>query len=159
MLAESDIADFLGIAYPEQTFDGLIIWRLFLDHFDGDFRTVGLGEPGLIVQAGWYRAVTTLMGVAKFIEIEQFRCQRLAARVSLTPLPVDANFELSGHCKRFPSRAFFAAHCVPQISLMLQANWPHDAIISYYIRAALALSRKGVKTDRSDDRGSVANIL
>jgi len=37
------------------------------------------------------------VGVAEFVEIEKFRRQRFAARVSLTFVLIDANLQLSGH--------------------------------------------------------------
>jgi hypothetical protein len=37
------------------------------------------------------------MGIAEFVELEQFRRQRLATRVALTFVLVDADLQLSRH--------------------------------------------------------------
>src|SRR5882757_3777167 len=54
------------------------------------------------------------MRIAEFVELEQFGRQRLAARMSLTPVLIDANFEFSGHDKRsLWSRAMLARTAFP----------------------------------------------
>src|SRR6266403_3187933 len=69
----------------------------FLGHFDRDLRTIGLGEPGLVLKPFGNGAVADFVGIAEFVELEQFGHQRFAARVSLTLLLVDMYFQFSGH--------------------------------------------------------------
>src|ERR1700738_144643 len=83
-----------------------------LGDFDRDFRTIGFRKVGLVLQTGRHGAVAALMRVAEFVEIEQFGRQRLAARMSLTLVLVDADFQLSRHGRRFSlSRAACSAPC------------------------------------------------
>jgi hypothetical protein len=95
MLVESDIGqDPLGCLEP---------WfreRLFLGHFDRDFRAIGLGQPCLVFLSRGHRAVADFMGVAEFVEIEQVGCERFATRMSLTLVLIDVYSEFSGHDKR-----------------------------------------------------------
>jgi hypothetical protein len=72
----------------------------FLGNFDRELGAIAFGKPGLVLQALSYDAVAVLMRVAEFIEIEQFGRQRLAARVALTLVLIDVDFQLSGHCYR-----------------------------------------------------------
>jgi hypothetical protein len=54
-----------------------------------------------------------LVRIAEFVEIEQFRRQRLAAGVALALVLVDVDFQLSGHistpsvAQRWPARMAF----------------------------------------------------
>src|SRR5690349_3610633 len=72
-----------------------------LDDFDREFGAVGLGEIGLVLKAFRHTAFAVLMRIAVFVEVEQFGREGLAARVSLAPVLVDVNLQLSGH-GRFP---------------------------------------------------------
>src|SRR2546429_302594 len=60
------------------------------------------------------------MRIAEFVEFEQFGRERLAARVPLALVLVDANFQFSGHDKRsFWSRAaWLACMAFPIVSFM-----------------------------------------
>jgi hypothetical protein len=69
----------------------------FLGNFDGNFRAIGLCEPGLVFQAGWHRAVADFVGVAIFVKLEQFGRERFAAGVTLTLVLVDVDLQLSCH--------------------------------------------------------------
>src|SRR3954451_17983396 len=69
----------------------------FLDHFDRDFRAIGLGEPGLVFHSVGDSAVADLVSVAEFVEIEQFGRQRFTAGMSLAPVLIDMYFQLAGH--------------------------------------------------------------
>jgi hypothetical protein len=65
-----------------------------------------------------------LVRVAEFVEIEQFRRQRLAAGVALTLVLVDMDFEFSGHGRHFPrSRGSRRALRFPIFTLVVQASW------------------------------------
>src|SRR5262249_19172266 len=74
--------------------------RSFLGDFDCDLGAVGLGEVGLVLEAGRHGAVADLVGIAVFVEVEQFGCQRFAAGMTLALVLIDANFERHG--RRFP---------------------------------------------------------
>jgi hypothetical protein len=67
------------------------------DHLDCDFRTVGLGEPCLIFKPLGNGAVADFVRMAEFVELEQFRRQRLAAGMSLALFLIDMYFQFSGH--------------------------------------------------------------
>src|SRR5581483_621095 len=67
-----------------------------LDDFDGELGTIGFGEVGLLLEARWHGAVALLAGVAVLVELEELRCQRLAAVVTLAFLAIDANLERAG---------------------------------------------------------------
>jgi hypothetical protein len=85
------------------------ITESFLGHFDRDLRAIAPGEPGFVLQARGHGTVAGFMCIAEFVEIEQFGRQRLAPRMTLTFVLVDAYLQLSGHCKRLPlSRALLA---------------------------------------------------
>ena len=95
--------------------------------------TVGLGEPGLVFQARGHGAVADFVRVAEFVEIEQFGRQRLAARVALTFVLVDADFQLSGH-RSVPFAV--AAHCrarVLPVGILARRRGPAGAPRSYII--------------------------
>src|SRR5665213_1110304 len=89
--------------------------RLFFRDVDRHLRAVGLREPRLVLEARRHRAVADFMGVTEFVEIEQFWRQRLAARMALAFVLVDADPELSGHHERslLPRAAGVARFCVP----------------------------------------------
>src|SRR5262249_48330456 len=110
-----------------------------LHHFNRDFRTIRPRKPGPALQARRYRAVTALTCVSELIEIEQFRRQRLAARVALTFLLVDAYFQLSGHCGRSLVTHALRALCSPWTWRHRHVVTGHE-IIGYHIRAAVVLS-------------------
>ena len=55
----------------------------FLGHLDRDFRAIGLGKPRLVLEPRGHDAVAVLMRIAEFVEIEQFRRERLVARQPL----------------------------------------------------------------------------
>src|SRR5665213_988971 len=74
--------------------------RLFFRDVDRHLRAVGLREPRLVLEARRHGAVADFMGVTEFVEIEQFWRQRLAARMALAFVLVDADPELSGHHER-----------------------------------------------------------
>src|SRR5258708_22607376 len=76
----------------------------FLGHLDRDLRTIGLREPGLVLQTLRNQAVTVLVGIAEFVEIEQFGRQRFAAGVSLALLLIDAQSQSWGfrHSTKLP---------------------------------------------------------
>ena len=106
--------------------------------------TIGLGEPGLVFQAGGDGAVADFVGVAEFVEFEQFRRQRLAARVALTFVLVDADLQLSGHGERSPqaARACGASHF---LMLIGQRRPLAGALLSYSVlhyRCGCAVKRK-----------------
>src|SRR5260370_37666192 len=104
----------------------------FVGDFDRDFATIGFREISLVLQTGRHGAVAALMRVAQFVEIEQFRRQRLAARVSLTLVLVDADFQLSRHGRRFSlCRAACCANCVPHIIRRARASRPR--LLSYSV--------------------------
>jgi len=76
-------------------FDGLSVFRGRVPSSITSIAISGqldLASQSLALDARWYRAVAALMCVSEFIEIEQFRRPRLAARVTLTFLMVDAYF-------------------------------------------------------------------
>lgn len=50
----------------------------------GEFGTIGFGQIGLVFEAGRNDPVAGFVRVAEFVEVEQFRRQRLAAAMSLT---------------------------------------------------------------------------
>jgi hypothetical protein len=103
MLTESDIAQiplawFVQIRNGQPDFKaGYSDSRLILCHFDRNFGAVGLRKPRLVFQTGRHGTVTDFVGVAEFIEFEQFRRQRFAARLALAFVLVDADFQLSRH--------------------------------------------------------------
>src|SRR5579872_1767670 len=82
---------------------------LFLDHFDRNFRTIGLREPGLVFQSGRHRAVADFMRIAERVELEQFRRERFAAGVPLAFVLIDANSQLSRHSDSSPGPIFKSA--------------------------------------------------
>src|SRR5260370_14107204 len=57
---------------------------------------MGLGEPPLTLKPLGNRAIADFVCIAEFVELEQFRRQRFAARVSLTLLLVDAHLQCGG---------------------------------------------------------------
>ena len=61
-----------------------------------------LRETSLVLQACGHRAVADFVRVAELVELEQFRRQRFAARVALTFVGIDADFQLSSHRSVFP---------------------------------------------------------
>src|SRR5262249_49841166 len=69
--------------------------------FDRNFRAIGLGEPGLVFQTRRDRTITGFMGIAVFVELEQFGRKRLAAGVALALLLIDVDSQLSCHGKCF----------------------------------------------------------
>src|SRR5258708_34654038 len=68
----------------------------FLGHLDRDLRTIGLREPGLVLQTLRNQAVTVLVGTAEFVDIDQFGGQRFAAGVSLALVLIDAQSQYWG---------------------------------------------------------------
>src|SRR5258708_28162264 len=76
----------------------------FLGHLDRDLRTIGLREPGLVLQTLRDQAVAVLVGIAEFVEIEQFGRQRFAAGVSLALLLIDVQSQSWGfrHSTKLP---------------------------------------------------------
>src|SRR5262249_49021734 len=85
-----------------------------LDHLNRKFRAIGSREPRLVLEARRHSAVAALVRVAEFVQIEQFRRQRFAARVTLTFLRVDAYLQLPGHQQRssLVDAHFCCARCV-----------------------------------------------
>src|SRR5471032_1575964 len=69
----------------------------FFGHFDRELRTIGFGEPGLVLESRGNAAVTDLVGIAELVELEQFGRQRLAAGVALALVLIDVDFQFSGH--------------------------------------------------------------
>ena len=67
-----------------------------LGDVDRDFRTIGFGEPRLVLEPGGHGAVADFMGIAEFVEFEQFGRQRFAPRMSLTLVLIDVYFQVSG---------------------------------------------------------------
>src|SRR5882724_6188658 len=110
---------------------------LFLGHVDRDFRAIGLREPRLVFQTGGNRAVADFVRIAEFVEFEQFRRQRLAAGMALAFVLVDTDFQL-GHCER----SLFGMRSWPRCSRIICSAglWTASHVISYYIRAPIALS-------------------
>src|SRR5712691_8978571 len=83
----------------------------FLGHFDCDLRTIGLGEPGLVLKPLGNGAVADFVRIAEFVELEQFGRQRFAARVSLTLLLVNAHLQCGGfrHSTNLPLSSLASA--------------------------------------------------
>jgi len=98
MLAESDIGaiPLLG-SFRSRKAVSIAEAGLVLCHLDRDLGTVALGEPGLVFQSGRHGTVADFVRVAELVEIEQFGGQLFAARVALTFVLVDADFQLSSH--------------------------------------------------------------
>jgi len=69
-----------------------------------NFRTIGLGEPGLVLEARRHGTVADFMRIAEFVELEQFGRQRFAAGVSLTLVLIDLQPQFGGfrHSTRLP---------------------------------------------------------
>src|SRR5262245_24626484 len=77
-----------------------------LDDLDRELGAVGLGKVGLFLQLRGYGTVVDLARIAKLVELEQFRSDRLAAIMPLTFVPVDANLQCCGFSHdRSPSRS------------------------------------------------------
>src|SRR5579863_9577009 len=90
--------------------------RSIFGNFNRNFRTIGLRQPGLVLEPFGNRAVADLMRVAVLVELEQFGRQRFAAGMTLALVLVDVNFQFSGHLRLLPrasprrrSRAVLAA--------------------------------------------------
>src|SRR5215470_8759233 len=64
-----------------------------LDDLDRELWAVGFGKIGFFLQFRGDQAVIDLVRIAEFIELEQLRCDRLAAIVPLAFVPVDANLQ------------------------------------------------------------------
>src|SRR6202000_329564 len=88
-----------------------------------------------------HRAVADFMRIAEFVEVEQFGRQRLAARMALAFILVDANPELSGHGERsLWLRAALRALYVPHGDRRHEHRPSRFEVISYYIVVSIALS-------------------
>ena len=70
---------------------------LLLGHIDRHFRAVGFGKPSLVFEPGRDHAVACFVRVAEFVELEKFRRQCLAARVTLAFLGIDVNSQSLCH--------------------------------------------------------------
>jgi hypothetical protein len=103
MLTESDIAQIPFAWFVQTNIDRSDFKTgLIFGHFDRNFRAIGLRKPRLVFQTGGNGTVTDFVCVAEFVELEQLRRQRLASRVALTFILVDADLELSRHGERLP---------------------------------------------------------
>src|SRR3981081_3067358 len=105
--AVSDIRQFLRFvrsipSCAEYTF---LRQTSFLYHFERISRSIGVGEPRLVLKSRGHGAVADFVGIAEFVEIEQFRRQRFATGVSLALLLVDAQPQAGGfrHSTKLPS--------------------------------------------------------
>src|SRR4051794_41019166 len=93
------------------------------------------------------------MGIAEFVELEQFGRQRLAARMSLTLVLVDVYFQFSGHGKRsLRSRASWLARMTfPVVVFVAQpACKPLGGAVKLYHITFQPRLYCQVKTRRSD---------
>ena len=62
---------------------------------DGEFGTIGFGEPGFVLETRWNRSITNHPGVAQFVERKQFRGERMTPSMSLAALLIDAHLQRS----------------------------------------------------------------
>src|SRR5262249_39980283 len=108
--------------------------------FDRNFRAIGLGEPGLVFQTRRDRTITGFMGIAVFVEFEQFGRKRLAAGVALALLLIDVDSQLSCHGKCFSqiiSRDLLVRARVP----VILARWFFGCLLAAPISYILLHSR------------------
>lgn len=63
----------------------------------GEFGTIGFGQIGLVFKASGNDSVAGFVSIAEFVEVEQFRRQRLATTVPLAFVLIDMNSEFTGH--------------------------------------------------------------
>ena len=84
---------------------------LFLGHLDRNFRTIALGQVSLVFQTCRHGTVADFVRVAEFVEIEQFRRERFAARVALAFILVTVTITIPY------STPFIAARAAGRLSI------------------------------------------